>query len=189
MTKNYTFEINLDLDKLMSRYSGKNVVPDFGGALERGLSEGLDDFSKQLLNKLVSIMKDYGLGDSRTIGAINVVKLSDGISIRVENEYFMFIEYGTGVVGERNPHPIPSRDGWTYDTNKHGETGWWYPSRSDDPNTTKYQDKDGNYWAWTKGQASRPFMYKTWLWGSQSVTNIVNKHVNREFKELERKFR
>lgn len=57
------------------------------------------------------------------------------------------IEFGTGVVGSKNPHPDP--DGWNYDVNGHGDEGWIY-----------YNDSDGKF-HWTKGMASRPFMYNT----------------------------
>lgn len=55
-----------------------------------------------------------------------------------------FVEFGTGIVGSRNPHPtLP----WDYDVNGHGEAGWWYP-------------KDGE-WKWTAGQPAKAYMLKT----------------------------
>lgn len=62
--------------------------------------------------------------------------------------YAVYVEFGTGVVGGRNPHPDISIAGWKYDVNGHGELGWWYPG------------KDGTLY-WTKGFESRPFMYNT----------------------------
>ena len=58
-----------------------------------------------------------------------------------------FVEFGTGVVGQNNPHPEPGLANWKYDVNQHGEAGWFY-------------FKDGE-WHWTKGMPSRPFMYET----------------------------
>lgn len=63
--------------------------------------------------------------------------------------YFaVFVEFGTGVVGARSPHPdlIP---GWGYDSSGHGESGWYY-----------YKEADGQV-HWTQGQPSHPFMYQT----------------------------
>ena len=70
--------------------------------------------------------------------------------IYTDSYYAIFVEYGTGVVGEGGrKHPLlPS--GWKYDINKHGDDGWWYIS-----------DRDGKL-HWTKGQESRPFMYETY---------------------------
>jgi len=61
--------------------------------------------------------------------------------------YAIYVEYGTGVVGSRNPHPLP--EGWVYDVNSHGEAGWKY-----------FNDRDGRV-HWTQGMPSRPFMYNT----------------------------
>ena len=50
-------------------------------------------------------------------------------------------------------------NGWKYDVNDHGEAGWWYPT--DDDNLIRYTAPDGKTYGWTKGMASRPFMYET----------------------------
>lgn len=71
--------------------------------------------------------------------------------IRVNAEYGMFVEFGTGIVGKNAaPHPALEAFGWEYDVNNHGEVGWLYPA------------DDGTYRR-TRGQASRPFMYETAL--------------------------
>lgn len=67
--------------------------------------------------------------------------------IRAGAPYAVYVEYGTGIVGQNFPHPAP--EGWQYDVNKHGESGWWY-----------FNDRDGR-WHWTQGMVSRPFMYNT----------------------------
>lgn len=61
--------------------------------------------------------------------------------------YAVYVEFGTGVVGSKSPHPNPQ--GYTYDVNAHGDEGWVY-----------YDDDSGNF-RWTKGFKSRPFMYNT----------------------------
>ena len=71
-----------------------------------------------------------------------------------------YVEYGTGPVGEDNPHPEPERAGWDYNIGptihqniQHPEwgVGWWYPG-------------DDGKAHWTQGQPSRPFMYNTMVW-------------------------
>lgn len=71
-----------------------------------------------------------------------------------------YVEYGTGPVGEDNPHPEPERAGWDYNigptihqNEQHPEwgVGWWYPGDDGKPH-------------WTQGQPSRPFMYNTMVW-------------------------
>lgn len=65
------------------------------------------------------------------------------------NEYAKYVEFGTGIIGSRNPHPSLPR-GWTYDTNSHGEKGWVYTA------------KDGKKY-WTKGEIAHQFAYRTYL--------------------------
>lgn len=63
-----------------------------------------------------------------------------------------FVEFGTGVVGSNKPHPDIPEDmpvTWIYDSNEHGEDGWYY-----------YDEQQGRY-RFTKGMPSRPFMYET----------------------------
>lgn len=68
--------------------------------------------------------------------------------IRVNAEYGMFVEFGTGIVGEGAKHPASGAFNWQYDINQHGEAGWHFPA-------------DDGKWPITKGQESRPFMYET----------------------------
>ena len=75
--------------------------------------------------------------------------VSNGASyyIYTDCDWAAFVEFGTGVAGKSNPHPDTGLAHWKYDTNNHGEAGWWYFN-------------DGE-WHWTKGMPSRPFMYET----------------------------
>lgn len=70
-----------------------------------------------------------------------------------------FVEFGTGVVGERSPHPNTSIVGWKYDVNEHGEKGWFY-------------FRDGE-WHWTKGMPSRPFMFETAMELRQEIVKVA----------------
>lgn len=67
--------------------------------------------------------------------------------IKAGTLYAAYVEFGTGVVGAASPHPNPQ--GWQYDVNNHGDSGWVY-----------YDDGSGQF-RWTKGFKSRPFMYNT----------------------------
>ena len=74
---------------------------------------------------------------------------STGIGIiRAGAPHAVFVEYGVGHKGLVGPHPEPA-PGWRYDSNNHGEAGWWY-----------WGDWDSN-WHWTAGLQSRPFMWQT----------------------------
>jgi len=148
--------------------------------LEDALASGAEEFTIRLHEKLIENISLYGLGNARFVSTISMVPLSDGVSIMIGSEYAMFVEYGTGIVGSENPHPTGR---WNYDVNSHGESGWWYPTDSSDPNPSKKMNKNGNMVAWTKGVPSRPFLYDTWLWGTRSASNIMRKHINSLLKE------
>lgn len=60
--------------------------------------------------------------------------------------YALFVEYGTGIIGEFEHHPEPN--GYGYDVNGHGVDGW------------VYHGTDGKFHH-TLGMESRPFMYNT----------------------------
>lgn len=73
--------------------------------------------------------------------------ITDGYTyyIMTGNEFAPYVEFGTGIVGQKNPHENPT---WTYDINHHGESGWFYVDASGKSH-------------WTKGVPARPFMYNT----------------------------
>ena len=79
--------------------------------------------------------------------------------IRVTSDHVAFVEFGTGVVGQSNPHrngEYLSLASWGYVTGskifttKDGKVGWVYPT------------DDGGF-RFTEGMPSRPFMYETAL--------------------------
>ena len=79
--------------------------------------------------------------------------------VRVTSDHVAFVEFGTGVVGQNNPHKngeYLSKASWSYAsgtkifTTQDGRVGWIYPT------------DDGGF-RFTEGMASRPFMYETAL--------------------------
>ena len=78
-----------------------------------------------------------------------------------ECPYAIYVEYGTGIVGEANPHPEAAGN-WDYDVNGHDIQGWVYKS-----------DKDGKF-HWTVGYISRPFMYNTLRWLEEAAPNRMS---------------
>lgn len=132
--------------------------------IDRGIRY-LQKYKKELNHKvlaLVEALTNEGANIAklqvRQLGAIytgelessitGIFNASTGIGVILAGAWYATaVEFGTGVVGENSPHPQP--DGWNYDVNSHGESGWWYMN-----------NKDGIF-HWTKGMPSRPFMYNT----------------------------
>lgn len=77
--------------------------------------------------------------------------------IKVSSKYAAFIEFGTGVVGQQNPHP--SGKG-TY------KSEGWLTAADEKPMDALYDWKpivlpNGDVIYYTEGQAAKPFMYET----------------------------
>ena len=185
------FNFNVDVDKLRGRFEARKLIRDFERAFEKGIKNGYKELSDRMIDKLIENITKYGLESGDIINSLDIKITDKGVSLIIRDGrdgYAMYVEYGTGVVGKGESHPKFTEQGWIYDKNEHGEKGWWYPSTADDPNPTKYRGEFG-WWAWTKGQRSRPFMYDTWLWTSQSGTQIIAKNINNELTKLERKYK
>ena len=132
--------------------------------IQRAIKE-LKAYKREFLdrcNQLVEALTDYGVDVAKVqvsqLDAYYTGELMNSIEgyfsptthvgiIKAGAYYAAYVEFGTGVVGSRSPHPDPQ--GWQYDVNAHGDEGWVY-----------YDDDSGNF-RWTKGFKSRPFMYNT----------------------------
>lgn len=124
---------------------------------QKDLTKKCEEFARRLAEKGVEIAKmkiaDYdAIYTGELLASINseqgaVIQHGAQWIIYTNCPWAKFVEFGTGVVGERSPHPDTSIIGWKYDVNEHGEKGWFY-------------FREGE-WHWTKGMPSRPFMYET----------------------------
>jgi hypothetical protein len=83
------------------------------------------------------------------------------ITITLNAPYAKFVEFGTGVIGQNNPHKEADNVGWDYDINDHGEKGWVY-----------YNKKTGRFF-WTKGEEPSAFLYKTFLMLESMIGSTV----------------
>lgn len=112
------------------------------------------------MDKLISMLVDEGVKIARTqlVGINFTGELDASITgyyspstgvgvIKTDKWYAVYVEFGTGIVGKRSPHP--DSDNWRYDINNHGDEGWIY-----------FNERTGR-WQWTKGFKSRPFMFNT----------------------------
>ena len=121
---------------------------------------------------LVQKLTDYGADIARIkivgMGAFATGELLSGVDgyysptlntgfVRVASDHVAFVEFGTGVVGQRKSHrngEYLSKAAWQYATGskifttKNGKVGWFYPT------------DDGGF-RFTEGMPSRPFMYET----------------------------
>ena len=83
------------------------------------------------------------------------IRTSKGYRIIQEGRGVVFVEFGTGVVGENAEHnPMQSRFGFVHNVGEtikelpDGRVGWFFP-------------KDDGSWRFTQGQPARMQMYRT----------------------------
>lgn len=132
---------------------------------KRELSQNATMLVQRLIEAGIEIAKQEVL----VLGAFDSGELHDSLDglmytdgtrgiIFTDCGHAAFVEFGTGVVGSRSPHPTMP---WQYDVNQHGEAGWVY-----------YDEKQGRF-RWTKGMPSRPYMYLTAQQLEQRVAEIA----------------
>ncbi len=137
----------------------------------------LKRYKKDVENKtrlLVQRLTDEGANIARVkivnMGAYYSGELLSGVNgyyspslnagfVKVTSDHAAFVEFGTGVVGQNNPHnngEYLAKASWEYAsgtkifTTQSGKVGWIYPT------------DDGGF-RFTEGMESRPFMYETAL--------------------------
>lgn len=135
---------------------------------KKDLEEKAETLIKLLVDEGVKIAKmqlsDLGINFTGELDASITGYYSPSLKtgiIKTDKWYAMFVEFGTGVVGERSPHPEPND--WEYDINRHGDKGWVY-----------FDDYDKS-WKRTAGFKSRPFMYNTAKELEGKVTEIARR--------------
>ena len=138
-----------ELDKYKKEVENKTVV----------LAQRLTDLGANLVRVKIVEMGAYATGELLSgVGGYFSPTLNVGF-IRVTSDHAAFVEFGTGVVGQQNPHKngeYLSLASWGYATGskifttKDGRVGWVYPA------------DDGGF-RFTEGMPSRPFMYETAL--------------------------
>lgn len=57
-------------------------------------------------------------------------------------EDMYYLEFGTGIVGAKNPHDEATKIGWEYDMNDHGEKGWTFRRKAEYRNQNAFIAKD-----------------------------------------------
>ena len=156
----------------------------------QGVADAINEikqYQKDVENKvrlLLQRLTDFGAEVARIkivgMGAYYSGELLSGVDgyyspslnvgfVRVTSDHVAFVEFGTGVKGQNNPHKngeYLSLAAWQYATGpkifttKDGRVGWIYPT------------KDGGF-RFTEGMKARPFMYETALEIQRQFPSIV----------------
>ena len=156
----------------MKTISVKLDPQEIANAIEeiRGYQKEVEQKARLLVEKLVDEGANLARVKIVNMGAFDSGDLLSGVGgyfspllnagfVRVTSDHAAFVEFGTGVIGQSNPHQngeYLARASWGYATGpkifttKDGRVGWIYPT------------DDGGF-RFTEGMKSRPFLYETAL--------------------------
>ena len=151
------------IDELSNFYSSEETM--------RELTEYASDLVK-------SNVSEYAKGHT---DQIYTEVIGNTGKVYTNSDVLIYNEYGTGIVGSNNPHP--EADSWVYDTNQHGESGWWYPTTEEDTNPYKWVDGSGQLRAWTKGLPANAGFYKSREELKTIIGNKLNTMIERKFSK------
>lgn len=166
-----TYTLEIDVENYKSIIKAQQAFGKLSSKIDEALNNALFETGEKMERKAHSILASYGIDDGELASSIVLDKTNDGINLTATSNHADYVEFGTGIRGSESPHPKP--DGWEYDVNGYGWTGWFYYD-----NQHKLR--------WTAGSPSKPFMYKSWLYGSQIVGSQVTKHMNKLLRSVEK---
>lgn len=161
LDKNLTIERDLDI---FDGATAKLMLNKLQSDINKAIADGIEDSVLKIIAKLNRLLDGYGVSGLKS--QVNYNIFYKGFEISVDGDVALFVEFGTGIVGSNNPHPV---DPWQYDVNGHGEKGW------------RYQDDSGT-WRITSGMKSRPYFNDLIEW-IQSY-GIVARSINKRLRAL-----
>ena len=155
--------------------------------MKKQLNEQLLDLVRELTQEGIEIAKMQVVAlDAIMTGDLE--KSIQGVFFKEEGcgviysdvPHALYVEFGTGIVGDTTFHDLSGADGsthWDYDVRGHGTKGWWYPAPWGwwIPKTGKYK---GQPMAWTQGMPARPFLYNTLRWLQESAPDKASSMFN-----------
>nr|DAM77426.1 MAG TPA: putative tail-component [Caudoviricetes sp.] len=150
--------MKVDVFDLKSINNAKDCLTKYRDSIEYQTNQTVKRLTQMGYEYMMSIVK-FNSGELASSISWNFDSKQNKGIIRVGADYALFVEFGTGIVGARSPHPEP--ENWQYDINSHGEKGWWY-----------FDEKQNRY-RWTKGQEASAFVYRTYEFMKKEAINEV----------------
>ncbi len=170
----YTFESDLSVKRIENLQ--KELLNYKNNILQRKLQMLVDTLAEKGVEIAKAKIKSYNaVFTSELINSIHSENggTQDGTAIFfivADSKHAMFVEYGTGQMGQEMPYPGNLPSGWNYNEGETifevspGQYGWIYY-------------RDGKFY-FTQGMPSRPFMYET----SLELYRIVEKTAKEVFR-------
>ena len=171
-----------NIDMTLDKASIRNAIREIKTAQEE-LVLGMNDLIRKLSEDGAEIAKMQVVSmDAVDSGELeqSIYGFFDPISrigyVIAGAPHAIYVEFGTGIVGRDNSHPVADEAGWTYDVNGHDLEGWVYRKGSG-----LFTEPGKGQYYWTKGYVARPFMYNTLRWLQEAAettgANIILKNM------------
>lgn len=164
MTNKFDFEFELSHSSISKL---TNTIQEYRKELVNSKKYILEALAKYTQERVVKHLgASVGAGNyPATDNLINNIKITeiidDMVRVVADTEYAKYVEYGTGLNGSDEPHPMAGQVGWQYskgpriyedkNTGRTWEVDGWY-----------YVGSDGNVY-YTEGLEAHNFMYNAWL--------------------------
>lgn len=109
--------------------------------------------------------------DGNAVGEVNVERDADGVRVSHSGEQVAYLEFGTGIEGQRSPYPFEDTEvgsgQWKYDVNGHGTAGWRYRNKFAAP------DKKGRQIRWSKGIVGFAPVYHAYMEANLNLMRVA----------------
>ncbi len=153
-----------DLDKLSKRL------------IRAAEKEALEAFVNMVVQKLQTNVSLAGYPE--LAARIKTRHRRGRIEIWFDAPHAVYLEYGTGIEGSVNPHPLATTIGWGYMVGKFSGrgSGWWYPADESYGFQKTFIGLNGQMYAYTRGGLSAGmFTHRTLEWAKRNYTRYFRK--------------
>lgn len=168
--------------------------------LERKLKRLRDINAKPIIEDASARVRD----EARKNVVVDTGELQNSIRYRIEDkrngnyrgivytnkEHGIFVEFGTGPVGEANHQgispnitPMYRSDGWVYKTKENNMSAIFASSGKVNKSATKRMNKSGGQFVFTMGQPAKPFMYPALHDNREKIKKFIKYRMKKELKE------
>ena len=158
------------LDSLMKK------LAELGGNVKKPVKVGMDVGLTKITNS-AQINCPVDMGRLRQSIQYDLSENGDKIvgTVGTNVEYALYVEFGTGPVGQSNAPEAAIQNGIAYRT-----TAWAFPAPS---NSVKFGWKEGER-VFTRGQAAQPFLYPALKQHQQDVFDEIAYCLEYDIKRL-----
>ena len=146
------FKVNLSVNSLDNLLSSLKEYRDKVSSLPSVIVDTMTNRAEQKIEEKLNTVTDK---DGNVDARAGSYQFGNSGFAFLEGSQAGYLEFGTGVMGEQNSHPLAAENGWEYGsgekifTTKDGKIGW------------VYRESGTGKWIFTEGIAAQRIVYDT----------------------------